>query len=145
MGYPMAGHLAKEEYPVTVYNRTAARARNWVDASSASWAPVAAAATPAEAAEKAEIVFVCVGNDDDVRSVVYGDTGVLAGLAEGGVLVDHTTASAELARELEAACEKKGVGFLDAPVSGGQNGAENGQLTVMVGGRQEIFEGIAPV
>lgn len=145
MGYPMAGHLAKEEYPMTVFNRTTARAEAWVGAHDGSWAPVTAAGSPAEAASKADIVFVCVGNDDDVRSVVYGEAGVLAGLKEGGVLVDHTTASAGLARELEAACAKVGVGFLDAPVSGGQLGAENGQLTVMVGGAEETYEKIAPV
>ena len=145
MGYPMAGHLAAAGYRTVVYNRTVARADAWTGEHAG-----AVADTPREAAAGADVVFVCVGNDDDVRSVVYGDDGVLAGLdGRSGdpraVLVDHTTASADLARELEGACADAGAGFLDAPVSGGQAGAENGQLTVMVGGRADVFERAAPV
>ena len=140
MGGPMAGHLAAAGHDVTVYNRTAAKAEAWTKAHSG-----AAAATPAEAARGAEIVFVCVGNDDDVRSVIYGDTGALAGMESGTILVDHTTASASLARELDAAARDRGIAFLDAPVSGGQAGAENGQLTVMVGGESAPFETARPV
>ncbi len=140
MGAPMAGHLAAAGHDVTVYNRTAARAEAWTKAHSG-----AAAATPAEAAAGAEIVFVCVGNDDDVRSVIYGEQGAFAGMASGAILVDHTTASASLARELDAAAKEKGLAFLDAPVSGGQAGAENGQLTVMVGGESAVFETAKPV
>ncbi len=139
MGGPMAGHLAAAGHDVTVYNRTAARAEAWTKAHSG-----AAAATPAEAARGAEIVFVCVGNDDDVRSVIYGDTGAFAGMESGTILVDHTTASASLARELDAAAKDRGIAFLDAPVSGGQAGAENGQLTVMVGGESAPFETAKP-
>ncbi|AQA18485.1 oxidoreductase [Halioglobus japonicus] len=134
MGYPMAGHLQRAGHEVTVYNRTVSKARDWVDEYGG-----AMALTPAAAATEANQVFVCVGNDDDVRSVIYGDEGVLAGLASGAVIVDHTTASAELARELAAAAAEQGIGFLDAPVSGGQGGAENGVLTVMVGGEAETF------
>lgn len=130
MGYPMAGYLQQKGYQVTVYNRTAAKAEKWAAQYGGDWA-----ATPAEAAKGAELVFMCVGNDNDVRSVVYGEQGVLAAMAEGSVLIDHTTASADLARELAAAAADKGVGFLDAPVSGGQAGAENGVLTVMIGGQ----------
>lgn len=143
MGYPMAGHLQKSGHETTVYNRTRSRAEAWVGEHGG-----AMAATPAEAAEGADAVMMCVGNDDDVRSVVHGDEGVLAGLAatEGpGTLVDHTTASAELARELAGATGELGAGFVDAPVSGGQAGAENGQLSIMCGGDQEVFEGIQPV
>ena len=139
MGAPMAGHLARAGHPVTVYNRTRAKTADWVVAHDG-----AAAETPAEAARRAEIVMMCLGNDDDVRSVVYGDDGALAGMAEGAILVDHTTASADLARELDAACRQRGVGFLDAPVSGGQAGAENGQLTVMVGGAPDVFDRARP-
>ena len=139
MGAPMAGHLAQAGHPVTVYNRTRAKIADWVVAHDG-----AAAETPAEAARRAEIVMMCLGNDDDVRSVVYGDDGALAGMAEGAILVDHTTASADLARELDAACRQRGVGFLDAPVSGGQAGAENGQLTVMVGGAPDVFDRARP-
>lgn len=129
MGYPMAGYLQQKGYQVTVYNRTTAKAEKWAAQYGGSWA-----ATPAEAARGAELVFMCVGNDNDVRSVVYGEQGVLAVMSAGSVLIDHTTASAELARELASAAAAKGVGFLDAPVSGGQAGAENGVLTVMMGG-----------
>lgn len=134
MGYPMAGYLQKKGYHVTVYNRTASKAAAWVDSYGGT-----AAASPAAAVVGASIVFMCVGNDDDVRSVVYGEHGALQAMQEGAILVDHTTASAELARELAAACKAKQLGFLDAPVSGGQAGAENGVLTVMVGGEPAVF------
>ena len=129
MGYPMAGHLARAGHEVTVYNRTAAKADQWRNEYRGR-----TARTPAEAARGAQIVLMCVGNDDDVRSVATGADGALAGLASGAILVDHTTASAEVAREVHAAAAAKGVGFLDAPVSGGQAGAQNGKLTIMVGG-----------
>ena len=135
MGYPMAGHLARAGHRVCVYNRTAARADAWLQDNEGRAAP-----TPRQAAEGVEIVFMCVGNDDDVRSVSYGDDGIFAGAREGAIVVDHTTASAKLARELAAAGAERGVGFLDAPVSGGQAGAENGQLSVMVGGDAAVFE-----
>lgn len=134
MGYPMAGHLQKSGYQVCVYNRTSTKAQKWVEQYAGSMAD-----TPAHAAKDAEIVFVCVGNDDDVRQVVYGDHGALAGMTAGAVLVDHSTASAELARELAERCAEQQIGFLDAPVSGGQAGAENGQLTIMVGGDEQSF------
>jgi 3-hydroxyisobutyrate dehydrogenase len=140
MGYPMAGHLARSGHPITVYNRTGSRAEAWLADYADAIARVAAAASPAEAARDADLVFLCVGNDDDVRSVVFGDSGALAGMKSGSVLVDHTTASADLAGELARACAEHDVGFLDAPVSGGQAGAENGQLTVMVGGEQVAFD-----
>ena len=140
MGYPMAGHLARAGHRVCVYNRTAARARAWAAEHGGTTAP-----TPAAAASGADHVFVCVGNDDDVRGVTLGDDGVLAGMDAGAVLVDHTTASADLARELAAVAARRGVGFLDAPVSGGQAGAENGQLTVMCGGAQDAFDRVVPV
>lgn len=129
MGYPMAGFLQQKGYQVTVYNRTKAKAEAWVRQYGGQ-----SAATPAQAAAGAKLVFMCVGNDNDVRSVVYGEHGVLTAMQPGTVLVDHTTASAELARELAAAATVKGVGFLDAPVSGGQAGAEKGILTIMIGG-----------
>ena len=135
MGYPMAGHLARAGHRVCVYNRTAARADAWMQDYEGRTAP-----TPRQAAEGAEIVFMCVGNDDDVRSVSYGDDGIFAGAGEGAIVVDHTTASAKLARELAAAGAERSVGFLDAPVSGGQAGAENGQLSVMVGGDAAVFD-----
>ncbi|MEM8923789.1 MAG: NAD(P)-dependent oxidoreductase [Actinomycetota bacterium] len=134
MGYPMAGHLVSAGHQVTVYNRTTAKAEAWVEQYGG-----ASAATPAEAAAGADIVMTIVGADDDVRQVVTGPDGVLGSMAEGSVLVDHTTASADLARELHAACAAAGVGFVDAPVSGGQAGAENGVLTVMCGGDREDF------
>lgn len=140
MGYPMAGHLARSGYEVTVYNRTAAKAEAWCAEYRGH-----RAATPAEAAENAEITFCCVGNDDDVRAVILGEDGILQGAASGAVIVDHTTASAVVAREVADAARKKGAGFLDAPVSGGQAGAENGQLTIMVGGDEETFERVLPV
>jgi len=137
MGYPMAGHLSKAGYTVRVYNRTGERAAQWCGTYAGE-----RCATPREAAAEADAVFVCVGNDEDVRSVVSGDDGVLAGLRSGCVLVDHTTASADLARELHTAA---GGAFLDAPVSGGQAGAENGALTVMVGGDEATFRRLNPV
>jgi len=137
MGYPMAGHLSKAEYQTTVYNRTTAKAEQWCKDYTGNWAK-----TPRETAEGADFVFVCVGNDDDLRSVIYGDDGVLAGIKEGAILVDHTTASADVAREIS---EKAQVPFLDAPVSGGQAGAENGVLTVMMGGEQAAFDEAKPV
>ena len=140
MGYPMAGHLVAAGHDVTVYNRTAARAEAWVGEHGGTAAP-----TPAGAAAGAEFVFVCVGNDDDVRSVTLGPGGVLGSMAAGSVLVDHTTASADLAQELHAAAGARGVGFVDAPISGGQAGAENGLLTVMCGGDQADFDRAEPV
>lgn len=140
MGYPMAGYLAKNGHQVKVYNRTAAKAEKWV----AEYGG-AAAATPAEAAKDCDMVFACVGNDDDLRSVMYDEDGILAACKPGAIVVDHTTASAIVARELFAAAAEKNVAFLDAPVSGGQAGAENGVLTVMVGGDSEPFEKAEPV
>uniref|UniRef100_A0A486XXE1 2-hydroxy-3-oxopropionate reductase n=1 Tax=Rheinheimera sp. BAL341 TaxID=1708203 RepID=A0A486XXE1_9GAMM len=134
MGYPMAGYLQQKGYQVTVYNRTLAKAEKWAAQYGGSFAQ-----TPAAAAQGATLVFLCVGNDNDVRSVVYGEQGVLAGMAAGSVLIDHTTASANLARELAQAAKQQGIGFLDAPVSGGQAGAENGVLTVMTGGEATDF------
>jgi 3-hydroxyisobutyrate dehydrogenase len=141
MGFPMAGHLkARGGHEVTVYNRTRAKAETWVQKHGGR-----AAATPREAAQGAEIVFMCVGNDDDVRSIVYGKDGALAGMGKGTILVDHTTASAELACELFQKGKEQGVELIDAPVSGGQAGAENGQLTVMCGGEQAPFDRAKPV
>ena len=140
MGYPMAGHLQKAGHDVTVFNRTAAKSEKWAGEYGGKSAP-----TPAEAAKGAEFVFVCVGNDDDLRSVTLGETGALAGMTRGSVMVDNTTASADVARELYAAAKDVGVSFIDAPVSGGQAGAENGVLTVMCGGDQEAFDRAAPV
>lgn len=140
MGFPMAGHLASNGHDVVVYNRTMAKANNWVKSYEGS-----SAATPRDAVADREIVFTCVGNDDDVRSVVYGDDGAFAGMGEGTVFVDHTTASANLAIELYDTAREKGVGFLDAPVSGGQAGAENGVLTVMCGGEEDTFNRVRPV
>ena len=135
MGYPMAGHLKKKGHEVTVYNRTTAKAKAWVKEHGGRSAP-----TPKAAAEGADVVFSCVGNDDDLRSVVFGDKGILAGMKKGAIYVDHTTASADVAREIDAAARKQGIGFLDAPVSGGQAGAVNGVLTVMVGGDKKTFD-----
>ncbi len=140
MGFPMAGHLARAGHAVCVYNRTASKAESWAEEFGGRHA-----ATPREAAEGADIVFTCVGNDDDLRSVVLGDDGALAGMRAGAILVDHTTASAQVARELEDAARHRDIGFVDAPVSGGQAGAVNGVLTVMCGGRQESFERARPV
>ncbi len=140
MGYPMAGYLAAAGHTVTVYNRTASRATDWLQKHTGSLA-----ATPKLAAAAADIVFACVGNDDDVRAVLLGSDGALHGARKGAIVVDHTTASAEVAREVHAAAANGGVGFLDAPLSGGQAGAEKGQLTIMVGGEQAIFERALPV
>ncbi|XQW83619.1 NAD(P)-dependent oxidoreductase [Thalassotalea piscium] len=135
MGYPMAGHLVKAGYNVTVYNRTNEKALAWQQDYQGQ-----VALTPKEAAQNSDMVFICVGNDNDVRDVVLGENGALAGMNKQTILVDHTTASAELARELSAHCEKQEVGFIDAPVSGGQAGAENGVLTIMCGGSEPVFE-----
>jgi 3-hydroxyisobutyrate dehydrogenase len=140
MGYPMAGHLAAAGHEVAVYNRTHAKAEQWAKQHNGT-----ACKTPREAAAGAEAVMVCVGNDDDLRSVVYGDDGILAGLSKGAVLVDHTTASAEVARELYSTCKELSFDFIDAPVSGGQAGAENGALAVMCGGEQPVFDQVLPV
>jgi 3-hydroxyisobutyrate dehydrogenase-like beta-hydroxyacid dehydrogenase len=140
MGFPMAGHLARSGHELAVWNRSPARAERFVAGHSAR-----RAASPADAARGAALVFVCVGRDADVREVVLGPEGALAGLAPGAVLVDHTTASAELARELEARTAERGAAALDAPVSGGQAGAEQGVLTVMVGGAEEPYERALPV
>ena len=140
MGYPMAGHLAAKGHEVTVYNRTAAKAEKWASEHGGKAAP-----TPAAAAEGAEFVMCCVGNDDDLRQVVTGPDGALGVMASGTVFVDHTTASAEVARELHAAAADKGVGFVDAPVSGGQAGAENGVLTVMCGGDADVYARAEPI
>ncbi|WP_280153536.1 NAD(P)-dependent oxidoreductase [Piscinibacter sp. XHJ-5] len=140
MGHPMAGHLARAGHRVTVYNRTAEKAAKWVTEYGGRAAP-----TPAEAAQGADIVFACVGNDDDLRSVVLGDDGAFAGMKRAAVLVDHTTASAAVARELSAIGRGQGLQFIDAPVSGGNLGAINGALTVMCGGDKAAFEAIQPV
>jgi 3-hydroxyisobutyrate dehydrogenase len=140
MGYPMAGYLASKQLDVRVYNRTCAKADAWVVDH-----PGTACRTPAEAAVGAEIVFCCVGNDDDVRAVTVGEEGAFSAMAEGSVFVDHTTASAKLARELYAEAGRRGIAFLDAPVSGGQAGAENGALTVMIGGDQSAFDRSEPL
>ena len=140
MGYPMAGHLVAKGHEVAVYNRTPEKAKRWVEEHGGRMAQ-----TPREAAEGTEITFACVGNDDDLRSVVLGEDGVFAGLGAGSVFVDHTTASADVARELEAIGKKRGIDVIDAPVSGGQAGAENGQLTVMCGGDPAVFARVEPV
>jgi len=140
MGYPMAGHLAKAGFNVCVYNRTQAKAQSWVDEYAGSFAT-----TPREAANNADIVFMCVGNDDDLRAVVYGENGVLAGMAVNSILVDHTTTSAEVAREVAEKAALQNIDFIDAPVSGGQAGAENGVLTVMAGGNEAVFSKVQPV
>ena len=134
MGYPMAGHLARAGHQVAVFNRTSPKAAKWVETFGGT-----SAATPAAAVRGAEIALMCVGNDDDVRAVIAGANGALKGMASGTILVDHTTASAQVAREMHAAAAAKGVAFLDAPVSGGQAGAENGKLTIMVGGEAATF------
>jgi len=140
MGFPMAGHLARAGYRTRVYNRTRSRAVAWSTEYSGE-----VCESPAAAARDADVVFMCVGNDDDVRSVAYGDHGVMNGLRPRAVLVDHTTASAELAQELADAAKQRGAGFLDAPVSGGQAGAQRGQLTIMVGGDAETFAAVEGV
>ncbi len=140
MGHPMAGHLARAGHKVTVYNRTASKAAAWEAEYSG-----ATAATPREAAAGADVVFACVGNDDDLRAVTVGADGAFAGMADGAVFVDHTTASAEIARELHRQARARGLHFIDAPVSGGQAGAVNGALTVMCGGDAEPFDAMRPV
>ncbi len=141
MGYPMAGHLAKRGgHSLTVYNRTAEKARAWVAQHGGASAP-----TPKEAAQGGDFVFACVGNDDDLRSITLGDNGAFAGMQAGAMFVDHTTASATVARELYAEAGRHSLGFVDAPVSGGQAGAENGALTVMCGGEEEVYAKAEPV
>ena len=140
MGAPMAGHLAKAGHDVRVFNRTAAKAEAWVKAHGG-----ASGATPRAAAEGCGIVMACVGNDDDLRSVCLGQDGAFAGMAEGSLFVDHTTVSAEVTRELAAAAEEAGIGYVDAPVSGGQAGAEKGQLVIMCGGSQADYDRAEPV
>ncbi|MBK1635058.1 NAD(P)-dependent oxidoreductase [Rhodovulum adriaticum] len=140
MGYPMAGHLAAKGHQVTVYNRTAAKAEKWVAEHGGQAAP-----TPAEAAKGAEVVMACVGNDDDLRAVCAGADGAFSGMAEGTIFVDHTTVSAKVTREMADAAAARGIGFIDAPVSGGQAGAENGQLVVMCGGEEAIYTRAEPV
>jgi len=140
MGSPMAGYLAKNGHDVVVYNRTTAKANSWCAEYNGS-----SAATPAEAARSAEIVFTCVGNDDDVREIILGDDGVINGVSPNSIIVDHTTASATLAKEIHGVAAAKSIGFLDAPLSGGQAGAENGQLTIMIGGDEDIFDRASPV
>jgi len=141
MGYPMAGHLKKKGgHDVTVFNRTAAKAEQWAKEYGGKHV-----ATPREAARDCDFVLMCVGNDDDVRSVVYGDNGALAGMKKGVILVDHTTASAVLAKELFEKTKERGIGFIDAPVSGGQAGAVNGQLGIMCGGEQATFDKVKPI
>ncbi len=140
MGFPIAGHLALAGHHVTVYNRNPAKAQAWVQEFGGH-----SAATPRQAVAQADIVFMCVGNDDDLRSVVLGSDGALAGMKKGALLVDHTTASANVARELHGLAAAQGVGFIDAPVSGGQGGAQNGLLTVMCGGESAAFERAKPV
>ena len=140
MGFPMAGHLQASGHQTTVYNRTTSRAEEWVEAHGGS-----SVSTPREAATGAGAVMVCVGNDDDLRSVVFGKDGALAGMAEDSTLVDHTTASAEVASEIATVASEIGVGFVDAPVSGGQAGAQNGQLSVMCGGDPDVFATVEPL
>jgi 3-hydroxyisobutyrate dehydrogenase-like beta-hydroxyacid dehydrogenase len=140
MGYPMAGYLATAGHQVTVYNRTAAKAEQWI-----TQYPGAATATPATAVENADFVFCCVGNDDDLRSVTLGPDGAFSNMKAGSVFVDHTTTSAAVARELHIEAAQLGFSFVDAPVSGGQAGAENGQLTVMIGGDEEPVARAAPL
>ncbi len=140
MGYPMAGHLQKAGYQVTVYNRTQEKAERWVDEFGGRFA-----STPQQAALNADVVLACVGNDDDLRSVTLGDAGAFSGMKSGALFVDHTTASAEVARELSLVLERTGGVFLDAPVSGGQQGAENAALTIMVGGPESAYNSVRPV
>lgn len=140
MGYPMAGHISKAGFNTRVFNRTETKARKWATEYSGEFAN-----TPAAAAKGCDVVAICVGNDDDVRSVVFGKDGVLVSMEAGAVLIDHTTTSAELALELADACSAKGVQFIDAPVSGGQAGAENGALTIMCGGDSNTFKSLSPL
>ena len=140
MGYPMAGHMVKAGHEVTVYNRTASKAEAWTTEHGGKMAP-----TPREAAEGAEFVMACVGNDDDLRSVCLGEDGAFAGMSEGAIFVDHTTVSSKVTAELYEVAKENGFGFVDAPVSGGQAGAENGQLVVMCGGDQQDYDMSEPV
>ena len=140
MGYPMAGYLAGAGHEVAVFNRTKAKADAWVEQHGGTRAD-----TPAAAAAQAELVFSCVGNDDDVRAVILGSDGVMAGISDGAIIVDHTTASAMVAREIHGGAAARNIGFLDAPLSGGQAGAEKGQLTIMVGGDEDVFQRALPV
>lgn len=140
MGYPMAGHLQKAGHEVTVYNRTTAKAERWAHEHGGQHA-----ATPKEAAQGAELVMACVGNDDDLRGVCLGESGAFAGMSKGALFVDHTTVSAKVTRELYAAAGAQGIGFVDAPVSGGQAGAENGQLSIMCGGDQAHYDTAEPI
>ncbi|XOV77906.1 MAG: NAD(P)-dependent oxidoreductase [Aestuariibacter sp.] len=140
MGYPMAGHLTKHDFDVVVYNRTLEKAQKWQSEFDGEYVN-----TPKQAASKASVVCLCVGNDDDLRSVMYGEEGVIAGLQSGDVVIDHTTTSAKVAREMADVCADKGAHFLDAPVSGGQAGAENGQLTVMMGGDAAVYQKVTPI
>jgi 3-hydroxyisobutyrate dehydrogenase-like beta-hydroxyacid dehydrogenase len=141
MGFPMAGHLAaKSGASVTVYNRSTAKSADWVGRHNGASKP-----TPAEAAEGADFVFACVGNDDDLRQITIGPNGAFSAMKKGSVFVDHTTASADVARELHASAKEKGIGFVDAPVSGGQAGAENGVLTVMCGGEDAVYAKAEPL
>ena len=140
MGYPMAGHLAAKGHDVTVFNRSADKSKKWVAEHGGT-----SAATPAEAAKGQEIVFACVGDDPSVREIITGDEGAIHGMEKGAIFVDHTTASADVAREVAEALGEKGIGFVDAPVSGGQAGAENGQLTIMCGGEEAHYESARPV
>lgn len=140
MGYPMAGHLARAGHKVTVYNRTASKAQQWQNQFGGQ-----TASTPALAAQNCDMVFCCVGNDDDLRSVILGEDGALNAMKKGAILIDHTTASANVAREIFEISSKSGIGFVDAPVSGGQAGAENGMLTVMCGGNQNDFDSMKPL
>ena len=140
MGYPMAGHLVKQGYEVTVYNRTTQKAEDWRTEFGGQ-----VALTPAQAASDADVVFMCVGNDNDIKQVVMGDSGVFETMQPNTILVDHTTASATIARELSEACSQKNISFIDAPVSGGQAGAENGQLTILCGGDEIAFDRVKPV
>ncbi len=140
MGYPMAGHLVRAGFEVTVYNRTEEKARRWAQQYNGAWA-----ATPAEAARGCDVVLACVGEDKDLREVVYGEAGAMAGMKPGSIFIDHTTDSANVAREMAQAFAERGMAFLDAPVSGGQSGAENGVLTIMVGGDETVFDRALPV
>jgi len=140
MGYPMAGHLASSGHAITVYNRTTQKAEEWVQQHRNSLAK-----TPREACENADIVFICVGNDNDLRDVIFSENGILAGLKKGSIIVDHTTTSAEVAKEVSTSAEAQGNPFVDAPVSGGQAGAENGILTVMCGGDENTFQTVDPI
>lgn len=140
MGFPMAGYLSKQGFDVTVYNRTQAKALSWQQQYQGQ-----VAATPKEAAKGADVVFACVGNDDDLKQVTLGEVGAFASMQEGSVFVDHTTTSADVARELSQILRQRKIGFLDAPVSGGQAGAENGVLTVMLGGQSEDYEKVTPM